>query len=131
MKTLRLVNINYIEAEEQIQEIMTNLDFKEVRKVMKLLNWKWGINIDPDIQDANGVPKVAHLKATTKDYLIECINCLDKAITAKPHRKYHEYQIGTGGFYWVAMWYKKADPDSERRLYLDVKFATTTWDTAE
>jgi hypothetical protein len=43
--------------QEQIVEIMANFDFKKVRKVMELLNWRW-----TDV----GVPEVLHLRKAAR-----------------------------------------------------------------
>jgi hypothetical protein len=133
---LSLTHIDPIEAVNQIEEVLNEFDFKEVHKVMEFLNWEYAI-IAPSDCSRGRIPNKAYLKKLVNNYLIDIINALDAAIDVKPGKKRYTFQTGTGGFYYTADWYKKASTVKEageygagRHLYLDVKFCTTTWDTA-
>lgn len=95
--------------------IMTNFDFKKVRKVMKKLKWEWH-NAPFDSKIGAKVPSIELLEATAREQLTK-----GYAHFLTHDRVYS--QSGSGGFEWSFTYYPET-----RVVTGTLKFVVSEWD---
>lgn len=99
-------------AEQMIDNIMDNFDFKKVHKTMNFLGWKWG---------ENEVPSVEELKETASDLLNHVVDVL----TEDPPSVHHtdRFLTSTGGFHASGYRTKRGNV-----AQLELYFAIDSWE---
>jgi len=85
------------DRDELINETLEHIDFKKIRKTMKMLNWEWALS--------GGVPTKEDMRHT----VISLINGLID-------NRYHK--TGTGGFYVEATYRPDGEIDMIRTYFV-------------
>lgn len=90
-------------AQQHLDSIMDNFDFRNVHKAMRALDWVWASN---DME----VPEPYHLREQVRRLFWDCFSNKEQSLIT----------TACGGF-WVSL-------DKEQD-YADCKFAVSTWES--
>lgn len=100
-----------INKETAIKNIISNLEFNKIEKVMKLLSWTW--------HDAEEPPTIGELVLYAQKRLSETY---DKCKETKK-----DYYTSCGGFATKALW----NEELQNVDYLECEFVLTSWEYYE
>jgi len=98
---------------DQIEDILDNFDFSEVKKAMDALDWEWF--------DTAGIPEIPDLRKCARRLLTESAEQV-----MKTNETPAEANRATGGFRAIAHRY-----DDTEKIYFKLSFEVTSWDNYE